>query len=78
MKIAVMDGHGVNPGDMSWKPFEEIGQITVYPRTAPEEVVAHVGDADIVLTNKTVFNADVISQLPNVKYRRACHRLQCR
>lgn len=68
MKIAVMDGHGVNPGDMSWKPFEEIGQITVYPRTAPEEVVAHVGDADIVLTNKTVFNADVISQLPNVKY----------
>ena len=68
MKIAVMDGHGVNPGDMSWKPFEEIGQITVYPRTAPEEVVAHVGDADIVLTNKTVFNADVISQLTNVKY----------
>lgn len=68
MKIAVMDGHGVNPGDLSWKPFEEIGQITVYPRTAPEEVVAHVGDADIVLTNKTVFNADVISQLPNVKY----------
>lgn len=68
MKIAVMDGYGVNPGDMSWKPFEEIGQITVYPRTAPEEVVAHVGDADIVLTNKTVFNADVISQLPNVKY----------
>ena len=68
MKIAVMDGHGVNPGDMSWKPFEEIGQITVYPRTAPEEVVAHVGDADIVLTNKTVFNADVISQFPNVKY----------
>lgn len=68
MKIAVMDGHGVNPGDMSWKPFEEIGQITVYPRTAPEEVVAHVGAADIVLTNKTVFNADVISQLPNVKY----------
>ena len=68
MKIAVMDGHGVNPGDMSWKPFEEIGHITVYPRTAPEEVVAHVGDADIVLTNKTVFNADVISQLPNVKY----------
>ena len=58
----------MNPGDMSWKPFEEIGQITVYPRTAPEEVVAHVGDADIVLTNKTVFNADVISQLPNVKY----------
>ena len=58
----------MNPGDMSWKPFEEIGQITVYPRTAPEEVVAHVGAADIVLTNKTVFNADVISQLPNVKY----------
>ena len=63
-----MDGHGVNPGDMSWKPFEEIGQITVYPRTAPEEVVEHVGDAEIVLTNKTAFSADIISKLPNVKY----------
>lgn len=68
MKIVVMDGHGVNPGDMSWKPFEEIGQLTVYPRTAPEEVVQHVGDADIVLTNKTVFSAEVIAQLPSVKY----------
>lgn len=68
MKIAVMDGHGVNPGDMSWKPFEEIGQITVYPRTSPEEVLQHVGDADVVLTNKTVFSADIISKLPNVKY----------
>lgn len=63
-----MDGHGVNPGDMSWAPFEEFGQLTVFPRTAPEEVIAHVGDADIVLTNKTVFSAEVIARLPKVRY----------
>ena len=63
-----MDGHGVNPGDMSWAPFEELGQLTVFPRTAPEEVIAHVGDADIVLTNKTVFSAEVIARLPKVRY----------
>ncbi len=68
MKIAVMDGHGVNPGDMSWAPFEELGQLTVFPRTVPEEVIAHVGDADIVLTNKTVFSAEVIDRLPKVRY----------
>ena len=54
MKIVVMDGNGVNPGDMSWEQIEQFGNLTVYKRTAPEEVIAHVGDAEIVLTNKTV------------------------
>ena len=68
MKIVVMDGNGVNPGDMSWKQIEQFGSLTVYPRTAPDEVLAHVGDADIVLTNKTVFDADTISRLTNTRY----------
>lgn len=68
MKIVVMDGNGVNPGDISWEKIEQFGELTVYPRTMPEEVLAHVGDAEIVLTNKTVFDAEIISRLPNTKY----------
>ena len=68
MKIVVLDGQGVNPGDISWNRIEELGELTVYPRTAPEEVLQHVGDAEIVLTNKTVFAANIIAQLKNTKY----------
>lgn len=68
MKIVVLDGNGVNPGDMSWRQIEQFGELKVYPRTAPDEVVEHVGDAEIVLTNKTVFDAHVIAQLKNTKY----------
>ena len=68
MKIVVMDGNGVNPDDISWEKIEQFGQLTVYPRTTPEEVLDHVGDAEIVLTNKTVFDAEIISRLTNTKY----------
>lgn len=68
MKIVVMDGNGVNPGDISWEKIEQFGELTVYPRTMPEEVLTHVEDAEIVLTNKTVFDAEIISRLPNTKY----------
>lgn len=68
MKIVVLDGQGVNPGDISWNRIEELGELTVYPRTAPEEVLQHVGDAEIALTNKTVFDVNIIAQLKNTKY----------
>lgn len=68
MKIVVLDGQGVNPGDISWNRIEELGELTVYPRTAPEEVLQHVGDAEIALTNKTVFDANIIAQLKKTKY----------
>lgn len=68
MKIVVLDGEGVNPGDMSWQQIEQFGQLIVYPRTRRDEVLAHVGDADIVLTNKTVFDTDTINALTNTRY----------
>ena len=68
MKIVVMDGKGVNPGDMSWKQIQQFGELIVYERTASEEIIDHVGDAEIVLTNKTVFDKDTIAKLKNVKY----------
>lgn len=68
MKIVVLDGAGLNPGDLSWKPFEQFGQLTVYPRSTPEEVLQRAADADIVFTNKVVFDNDTIKALPNLKY----------
>ena len=68
MKIVVMDGKGVNPGDMSWKQIQQFGELIVYERTTSEEIIDHVGDAEIVLTNKTVFDEDTIAKLKNVKY----------
>lgn len=63
-----MDGKGVNPGDMSWKQIQQFGELIVYERTASKEIIDHVGDAEIVLTNKTVFDEDTIAKLKNVKY----------
>ena len=68
MKIVVLDGYGVNPGDLSWKKLEELGELTVYERTAPEEVLTRTEEAEIVLTNKVVLSAEVLEKLPKLKY----------
>lgn len=68
MKIVILDGYTANPGDLSWKPLEEIGQLTVYDRTQPEETVERAKDADIVLTNKVCLHRQEIEQLPQLKY----------
>lgn len=68
MKIVVLDGYGVNPGDLSWGKLEELGELTVYERTAPEEVLTRTEEAEIVLTNKVVLSADVLCKLPKLKY----------
>ncbi len=63
-----MDGHAANPGDLSWEPFRELMDVTVYERTPREEVVARAKDADAVFTNKVLFDEEVLSQLPRLKY----------
>ena len=68
MKIVILDGFTANPGDMSWKELEELGTLTVYDRTRPEETVARAADVDIVLTNKVIINREVMAQLPQLKY----------
>lgn len=68
MKIVVVDGYTLNPGDLSWDALNEMGQVTIYERTAPEQVIERCKDAEIVLTNKVVFNEQIISALPNLKY----------
>ena len=66
-KIIVLDGYAANPGDLSWKPLEEWGELTVYDRTAPSVVVERARGAEIVMTNKVNIGADIISQLPELK-----------
>lgn len=67
-RIVVLDGYAANPGDLSWKPLEELGDLTVYPRTAPEEIVERAKDADAILTNKCNITDAVMAQLPQLKY----------
>ena len=68
MKIVVSDSDGMNPGDLSWDALKELGEVTIYDRTSEDEVYQRCSDADIVLTNKVVFDADTIWKLPNLKY----------
>ena len=68
MKIVILDGFTANPGDLSWKGLEELGTLTVYDRTRPEETVARAADAEIILTNKVIISREVMAQLPQLKY----------
>lgn len=68
MKIVILDGHVENPGDLSWEPLAQLGELTVYDRTAPEDVVARIGDAPIVITNKTVITQAIFDACPQIRY----------
>ena len=68
MKIVILDGYSVNPGDLSWAELESCGELTVYDRTAADEVAARVKEADAVLTNKVVISAGIMDRLPKLKY----------
>lgn len=68
MKIVVLDGYTLNPGDLSWEKLEKLGEITVYDRTAPEDVITRIGDAPVILTNKVVIDRKVMIACPSLKY----------
>ena len=68
MKIVVLDGYTLNPGDLSWQGFQALGDFIVYDRAPADSVYERIKDADIVLTNKTVLNADTIARLSVTKY----------
>lgn len=68
MKIVVLDGYGMNPGDLSWDSLKELGDVVVFDRTAPEDVVERAKNAEAILTNKVVLSAETIDKLPNLKY----------
>lgn len=68
MKIVILDGYTENPGDLSWEGFYQAGDVTVYDRTAPEQILERIGDAQAVITNKTPLSADTLAQCPQLKY----------
>ncbi len=68
MKIVVLDGYTLNPGDNPWDAVAALGQLVVHERTSPSEIVARAADAEIVLTNKTPLSADTIEKLPQLKF----------
>lgn len=68
VRIVILDGYAENPGDLSWEGFEQLGETTVYDYTEPEETAARIGDAAIVLTNKTPITAAVMAACPQMKY----------
>lgn len=68
MKIVVLDGYSVNPGDLSWEALEECGEVTVYDRTNAGDVVERAKNADAILTNKVVITEEVMDALSNLKY----------
>ncbi len=70
MKIVVLDGYTENPGDLSWAGLEALGEVTVYDRTAYQEsplIAKRIGDAEIVVMNKTPISKETIDKCPNIK-----------
>lgn len=68
MKIVVLDGYTLNPGDLSWGELQELGELTVYDRTPPELVVERSKGAEIIFTNKTPVSEAVLKSLPGLRY----------
>ena len=68
MRIVVLDGYGLNPGDLSWKKMEELGDLIIYDRTLPEELLSRATCAEALITNKTIISAEAMDLLPNLKY----------
>lgn len=68
MKIVVLDGYALNPGDLSWAALEQLGEVVIYDRTSVDLIVERASDADVVLTNKVPLSSSVIAQLGRLKY----------
>ncbi len=71
MRIVILDAHTENPGDLSWEGFEALGELTVYDRTPKSddrEIIRRIGDAQLVITNKTPVRAAALDACPSIRY----------
>lgn len=68
MKIVILDGYALNPGDLSYDRLQQFGELKVYDRTAPEQVIERAKDAEVLLTNKVVLGEKEMAQLPKLRY----------
>lgn len=67
-KIVILDGYTENPGDLSWAPFEALGEMTVYDRTPVDKIIPRIGSAEIVITNKTPLRRETLDACPSIRY----------
>lgn len=72
MKLAILDAHADNPGDLSWKPFEEFAQVLIYDRTSQDEVVPRSKDCEAIFINKVQITEEILQNLPKLKYIGVC------
>ena len=68
MKIVVLDGYALNPGDLSWKELETLGDCQIFDRTSFEQVYDRISDANVIITNKVMIGKSVIDRLPLLQY----------
>lgn len=68
MKIVVLDGYTLNPGDLSWDAFKKYGELTVYDRTPADKITERISDAEIVYTNKTPLSKEVFDACPGINF----------
>jgi glycerate dehydrogenase len=68
MKIVVLDGYTENPGDLSWEGLAALGDLKVYDRTTPEQVIERIGDAEAVFTNKTTLTRSTFDACPDIRF----------
>lgn len=68
MKITVLDGYALNPGDLSWEGFEKLGDLTVYERTAQEDLIERAKDSEAIIVNKALLDSETLRKLPKLKY----------
>lgn len=68
MKIVVLDGYTLNPGDLDWAPLKQLATCILHPRTRPEQLIERAQGATILLTNKVVISAKAMAELPDLRY----------
>ena len=68
MKIVVLDGYALNPGDLTWDDLKKLGDVEIYDRTESQRILERAKDAELVFSNKTVLSAELLRQLPKLKY----------
>src|SRR5690349_19451662 len=68
MKIVVLDGYTLNPGDLTWDELKQLGDVTIYDRTPADKVVQRAAGAEILFTNKTPLTEEALNQLPSLKF----------
>ena len=66
--IVVLDGHTLNPGDLSWAPLQELGSTTLFDYSAEDEIIERCFSAEVIIANKAPITSEIIAALPNLKY----------